>query len=131
MSIQSDELAQRTMLFAINVLRLADVLRNTASGQSIGRQLAQSATSVGAAYRACCNARSRAELIAKLEVVVEESEESVYSLDLIATTQSLPRAEVTALQSEARELHAVFAKSLGTARRNFKSSVESAHQMLK
>jgi four helix bundle protein len=57
------------MLFAINVLRLIDKFPQTTAAKVIAYQLAKSSTSVGANYRAVCNARSRAEFIAKLGTV--------------------------------------------------------------
>jgi 23S rRNA-intervening sequence protein len=77
MSEQSEALKERTMLFAISVLRLIDKCPDTPGARVIAFQLAQCSTSVGANYRAACNARSRAEFIAKLGTVVEEAEESV------------------------------------------------------
>ena len=78
MSEQSEALKERTMSFALNVLRLIDRFPQTSGGKVISYQLAKCSTSVGANYRAACNARSRAEFIAKLGTVVEEAEESVY-----------------------------------------------------
>lgn len=103
MSFQSDQLKQRTMSFALNVLRLIDKLPTTFSGQVISRQLAKSATSVGANYRACCNARSRVEFIARLGVVVEEIDESVYWLEVMTESQLLPSSEVLPIRAEAAE----------------------------
>ena len=105
------------MAFALSVLRLIERLPQTAAGQTIGRQLAKSATSVGANYRAACNARSRAEFISKLCIVVEEADESVYWPDLIARTDPVV-PEVTSVRQEAVELRAIFSRSVGTARRH-------------
>jgi four helix bundle protein len=80
MSAQSEALKERTMSFAINVLRLIDRFPQTPGAKVIAYQLAKCSTSVGANYRAVCNARSRAEFVAKLGTVVEEAEESVYWL---------------------------------------------------
>jgi four helix bundle protein len=118
MSVQSEELKERTMSFAVAVLRLIDKLPPTAGNEVIARQLAKSATSVGANYRGCCNARSRQEFIAKMGIVVEESEESVYWLDLLSTARLAPDDLIRAARTEAVELRAIFARSLGTARRN-------------
>ena len=106
------------MLFSILVLRLVDQLPSTASGQVIGRQLAKRATSVGANYRGSCIARSRAEFIAQLGVVLEEADESVYWLDIILRGQLLPESVALPVHIEACELRAIFGKSLGTARAN-------------
>ena len=90
MSTQSEELKHRTMSFAVLILGLMDMVQQTPSANVIARQLAKSATSIGANYRGCCNARSRSEFIAKLGIVVEESEESVYWLDLVLAAR-IPR----------------------------------------
>ena len=108
------------MSFALMVLRLIDTFPHTHSGQVVGRQLAKSATSVGANYRACCNARSRLEFIARLGVVVEEIDETLYWLDLISGSRLLPPSHAEPVRAEASELRAIFAKSLGTARANLK-----------
>jgi four helix bundle protein len=118
MSERSEQLKQRTMAFAITVLRLIERLPQTASGQTIARQLAKSATSVGANYRAACNARSRAEFISKLCIVVEEADESVYWLDLIARTEAIIVPDSASARQEAVELRAIFSRSVGTARLN-------------
>ena len=118
MSVQSDQLKERTMRFAIDVLRLVDELPRKASADVIGRQLAKSATSVAANYRATCNARSRAEFIAKLGLVVEEADESVGWIEMIGRAQLLTLEKVDAIRIEAVELRAIFARSVGTARRN-------------
>jgi four helix bundle protein len=122
MGVQSEQLKQRTMSFALAVLRLIDKVPNTHGGQVVGRQLAKSATSVGANYRASCNARSRLEFIARLGVVVEEIDETLYWLELIAGSSLLSPSHADPVRAEASELRAIFAKSLGTARTNLKMS---------
>ena len=117
MSSQSEQLKERTMRFAVDVLRLINGLPPTVASEVIARQLAKSATSVTANYRATCNARSRAELIARLGVVVEEADESVCWLELSIRAR-IVSVEATLLRNEAVELRSIFAKSLGTARAN-------------
>ncbi len=60
------------MAFAISVLRLIERLPQTPAGSVVSRQLAKSATSVGANYRAVCSARSRADFIAKTRQALRE-----------------------------------------------------------
>ena len=121
MSIQSDQLKERTMSFAITMLRLVNTLPRSVASDVIARQLAKSATSVGANYRAACGARSRHEFVAKLQIVVEEAEESVYWLDLIDRGQLIPSATVQPIRAESNELRAVFSSSLRTARVNLRN----------
>ena len=118
MGIQSEQLKQRAKAFGINILRLVDTLPYTPGAQVVGRQLAKSATSIGANYRAACTARSRAEFIAKLGVANEEADESVHWLQIISCVPYLRGTEVQSLLEEAAELRAIIGRSLGTARRN-------------
>ena len=106
------------MTFAIEALRLIERLQPSTSAKIVANQLAKSATSVAANYRAACNARSRQEFVARLGVVVEETDESSYWLELTAKSGLHPAEQVKSLRREAGELRAIFAKSLGTARAN-------------
>ena len=117
MNRQTEQLKERTMQFAVDVLRLINTLPRSIAAEVIGRQLAKSATSVTANYRPTCNARSRAEFIARLGIVVEEADESVCCLDLSIRAR-IVSVEAAPLRNEAVELRSIFAKSLGTARAN-------------
>jgi four helix bundle protein len=128
MSAQSEELKERTIVFAINVFDLIDNLPATSAGKVIGYQLAKCAPSVGANYRASCNGRSRREFIAKLGVVVEESEESVYWLEIIRRRRMVSDPIVSDLFREATEFRAIFSRSLGTARANARAARDSTRQ---
>jgi four helix bundle protein len=113
-----DELKVRTKKFALNVMELTEKLPHTRSGDVLGRQLLRSATSVGANYRAACRARSRADFISKVSIVEEESDESLYWLELIAESHLLSLKEVDPLVKEANQLTAMLTASARTARRN-------------
>src|SRR5665213_2352372 len=121
MSEQSELLKERTMSFAINMLRLIDKFPQTPGAKVIAYQLAKCSTSVGANYRAAYNGRSRVEFIAKLGVVVEEAEESVYWLEIVNRLQLVPGRDAPAQLQESIEVRAIFSRSLGTARLNLRS----------
>jgi len=129
MSEQSEALKERTIVFAINVLKLVDKLPDTPGGKMIAYQLAKCAPSVGANYRAACNGRSRAEFIAKLGIVVEEAEESEYWLLIVHRMRSVDAPEVPELYQEAVELRSIFSRSAGTARANSPSRVGRARKV--
>jgi len=82
----------------------------------VGKQLFRSGTSVAANYRAACNARSKPEFIAKIGVVVEEADESVFWLELMGDNEIISAKQLAGLVQEARELTAIMAASLRTAR---------------
>ncbi len=71
-----EEIRQRAKAFAIRIVKLFQALPDTREARIIGTQLLRCGTSVGANYRAVTRARSRAEFISKLGVVLEGSDES-------------------------------------------------------
>jgi four helix bundle protein len=73
-------------------------------------------TAVAANYRAVGRARSRAEFIAKMGIVVEETDEIVFWLELIAEGHLVPSSRLADLQKEANELLAIFAASQHTVK---------------
>lgn len=107
----SAELKQRTKAFALRVLRLVDAMPRSQKGRILADQIGRSGTSVAANYRSACRARSRAEFAAKLGIAEEEADETTLWLELIAESNTLPAAKVSALQREADELTAILASS--------------------
>ena len=82
----------------------------------MGKQLLRAGTSVAANYRAVGRARSKAEFIAKMDVVVEEADETVFWLELLIETSIIRKELVQELLTEANELLAIFAASHRTAK---------------
>ena len=62
--------------------------------------------------------RSKAEFISKISIVVEEADETVFWLELLADTAVVPPEKVSLLLKEANELLAICAASLHTAKDN-------------
>jgi four helix bundle protein len=112
------ELKARTKKFAVAVIILCRELPPTVDGRELGRQLLRAGTSVAGNYRAACRARSRAEFIAKLGTVLEESDESLLWLELLVDAKIKPKSRVELLMREADELTAIFTASLKTAKGN-------------
>jgi four helix bundle protein len=113
---QAEELKSRTKKFAIRIVKLFRSLPRTEEARVIGKQVLRSGTSVAANYRAVCRARSMAEFIAKIGVVVEEADETVFWLELLVETEIIQEEKMKNLLLEANELLAVFAASQYTAK---------------
>jgi four helix bundle protein len=122
--MKSAELQQRTKSFALRVLKLIEQLPNTIGGRVLANQVARSATSVGANYRAACRARSRAEFASKLGTVAEEADESLYWLELIRDGNFVPEKKLASLVSEADELTAIFTAGRRTSSNNQTSKIK-------
>ena len=101
----------RTKAFALGVIRFCRTLPHSVEADVFRRQLLKSATSVGANYRAVCRGRSPAERKAKLGVVVEESDESQFWLEVLDEVTLGDAAQRTVLLREATELTAIFTAS--------------------
>jgi len=111
------ELKDRTKRFAVDVVRLCRELPPTLDGRRLGQQLLDAGTSVAANYRAACRARSRAEFVSKLNIVLEEADESQFWLELMIETELVKTTRVEKLLKESDELTAIFVTSLKTAKR--------------
>jgi four helix bundle protein len=122
--VSKAELLARTKAFGLRVLKLVDHLPRTTSGRAIGNQLVRSGTAIGANYRAACRSRSRAEFAAKLGVVAEEADETIYWLELIRDGDLLPSIKVTDLLREGDELTAIFTAGRRTSSRNQTSNIK-------
>jgi four helix bundle protein len=111
-----EQLRDRTKAFAIRIVRLYRSLPKSTEAQVLGKQLLRSGTSVAANYRAVCRARSKAEFIAKIGIVLEEADETVFWLELLVDTEVVGIDRLSSLLQEARELCAIIAASQRTAR---------------
>lgn len=115
----TEELKARTKRFALDVVTLTRCMPENDANRALGRQLLRSATSVGANYRTACRARSRAEFVARIGVVLEEADESAFWLELFAEQPGLEerRSRLMQLLNEANQLTAIFAATRITASR--------------
>lgn len=111
-----EEMKRRTKAFALAVMRLSRGLPRSVEAGVIARQLIRSGTSVGANYRAACLAKSRADFISKMQIVLEEVDESRYWMELLVEDHICSVEAMSGLMQEASELTSVVAASVITAR---------------
>jgi four helix bundle protein len=112
-----EDLKSRTRQFGLRIIKLVQSLDDDRVGRTIGSQLLRSGTSVGANYRAACRARSPAEFRAKLGIVEEETDESIYWMELLIEAGFVPRERLEALIREAHELLSITVSSINTSKR--------------
>jgi four helix bundle protein len=100
-----EELKKRTRKFAADIILFCDTLIPGKASSVITYQLVKASTSTGANYRAACRARSKSEFFSKICIVVEESDESVYWLEIIDEANlSEDKKELHRLLQEATEI---------------------------
>jgi four helix bundle protein len=114
---KQEELRARTKKFALRVIRLFQHPPRSLDAQVLGKQLLRSGTSVGANYRAAGRARSKAEFISKIAIVLEEADETIFWLECLIESGIVKQELLQDLLTEANELVAIFAASHRTSRR--------------
>jgi len=95
---------------------MSQALPRNREANVILNQALRSATGIAANYRAAGRSRSKAEFIAKIGVVVEEADETVFWLEMLADSGIVSPAKLDNLLAEATELVAIFTASRKTAR---------------
>ena len=95
-----------------------------AAGFEISKQIIRSAGSVAANYRATARAKSKADFIYKLQIIIEEADESMYWLEVIKEANLWTGSELDRLIRESNELTAIFTAA-GKTIKNKKSTSPS------
>jgi len=111
------ELKERTFQFGIRVVGVVECLPKGDVARVLGQQLLRSGTSVGANYRAAARARSRADFIAKLGIVEEECDETLFWMEFLVALKLIKRSRLANLLREGDELLAIVVSSINTARK--------------
>lgn len=98
----------RTKKIALEIIKFVTSLPKNSVCNTLGNQLLRAGTSVGANYRAALRAKSKVDFNYKIKVVEEESDESIYWLELIDKSKQVTSNPPVHLLKEANELTAIF-----------------------
>jgi four helix bundle protein len=107
---------KRTKDHALHVVRLVESLPPDRISRILGDQLLRSGTSVGANYRACIRAKSRADFISKMKIVEEECDETLYWMEMLNDVGRAKPGQVEALMKKGDEIISIVVASIKTAR---------------
>jgi len=110
------DLRVRTKQFALRIVNLYSSLPKTTVAQVMGKQVLRSGTSVGAHYREASRARSTAEYISKIEVGLQELDETTYWLELLQESEIVEQAKLESLFQEGEELTSILVACVKTAK---------------
>ena len=142
-----EQIQDRTKQLALAIIKLTELLPNNRVGWTFTDQIVRSSTSVAANYRAVCRARSDKEFIAKMGIVIEEADETLFWLEMIEESGIMiydlglqnkdsknlktpirnHQSEIINLKKEANELVSIFVASVKTVknRLNQKSKISN------
>jgi four helix bundle protein len=114
--MDAEDFKTRTKQFALRIIRLAESLPKSASARVLSGQLLRAGTSVGSNYRSACRARSRADFVAKMGIVEEECDESLYWMELLIEAKLVKPESLANLRKEGTEILSIVVSSIKTAR---------------
>jgi four helix bundle protein len=115
------DLKSKTKLFAIDVIKFLKSLSNNYMDMIIAKQLLRSTTSMAANYRTACRSRSKSEFFAKLSIVVEETDETMFWLEVLIETELADLSVTKELLIRATEFIKIFSKARKTVSIQLKS----------
>jgi four helix bundle protein len=118
-----NDLKTRTKNFTLNTFTLIDTMNQySVNTKTIMHQLSRSASSVGANYRATLRARSDREFCAKMNIVLEEIDESLFWLEIIQEMKLANEYLLLPLMKEANEITAMSVASLKTINKKIQNA---------
>jgi len=115
-SEKHQELRTRPKAFALRIIRMSQALPRSREANVLLNQVLRSATGMAANYRAAGRSRSKPEFIAKIGVVVEEADETVFWLEMLLDSGMVRPEKLQSLLAEATQLVAIFTASRKTAK---------------
>jgi len=103
----NEKMRERTKQFALQIITLSDKLPNKESAKVLNRQLLRAATSLAANFRAACRGRSKNEFYSKICIVIEESDETLFWLEMLKDSNILRDSNINSFISEISEITAI------------------------
>ncbi len=117
MNEKINQLSDRLLDFAVQVIKITDALLHTVAGRHVAGQLTRAGASCGSNYEQACGAESRSDFSHKMSIVLKELKESRFWLRLISRTEMLASNRIEPVLEECQQLCAIVAKSILTAKR--------------
>ncbi|MBL7113184.1 MAG: four helix bundle protein [Bacteroidales bacterium] len=112
------DLKERTLNFTVRIMNFVESLPQTQAVRIVSNQLLRSSSSLGANYRAARRSKSGRDFINKLKIVEEETDETLYWLEVLEKRKIGSKEVLSPLLKEAHELLAIFVTSINTAKSN-------------
>ncbi|PKV51269.1 four helix bundle protein [Aquimarina sp. MAR_2010_214] len=109
-------LKEKSYAFAIEIVKLAQVLVSDKKEYVISKQLLRSGTAIGALIREAEFAQSKKDFISKMSISLKEANETLYWIDLIKDTGYIDITIHMQLSSDSKELVAMLVSSIKTTK---------------
>ncbi len=110
-----DDMTRRLNNVMLRCLTVCRALPDGFESQHFSRQLIRSSSSAAANFRAVRRSRSAKEYFAKLSLVIEELDESLFWLETLILVELVPESRLADLKDEGYQLLKILSKSRKTA----------------
>ena len=114
--IMQEQIKYRTKQIGLSVIKLIDELPNKPSAQAVAKQIVRSSTSIGANYRAACRAKSVPDFLNKLKIVEEETDETMYWLEILEESELIRIDRIFDIKKEVNEILSIIVASIKTTK---------------
>ncbi len=111
-------LAEKSINFAIRIVKCYAYIRDTKKEEIMSRQMYRSGTSIGANIHEAIQAQSKSDFVSKLGISLKEASETIYWLKLLNRTNYLDDNMFESLKTDCDELIRITVASIKTAKKN-------------
>jgi four helix bundle protein len=118
--MNTEELKERLKQFAYRSIKVCEALPGSLTAQTISKQLLRSSLSTAANYRAATRAQSKRQFLAKLNIALEELDESLFWLEALKDLQIIHADKLILLLEEGLELLKILSATKNTTVKNLK-----------
>ena len=122
--MKQDPLHEKTMLFAVRIVRLYRYLSEEKKEFVMSKQLLRAGTNPGAMVREAINAESNADFIHKMSIPQKEIGETLYWLELLFRTDFLNEIEYKSVKTDADEVMKIVRSCILTLKKKIKNRDE-------
>lgn len=102
------------------VAELVNKFPKTTAAFKIAGQIIDSVTSIGANFVEAQSARSKKEFVSTMGIVLKETKETLFWLDIIQELGLISRDKIDTIRPECRELAKIFSSAIITSSKNLK-----------
>jgi four helix bundle protein len=118
---KGDDIQERFIAFAVNIIHLTSQLPKTPAGKHIAGQLLRSGTSPAPNYAEARAAESTNDFVHKLKVVLKELNETSVWLQISKRSKLLNETNLIKIFKECKELRMIIGASITTAEKRKKN----------
>ncbi len=117
---KGDNLEERLINFAVDIVHLTDKFPKTVAGRHIADQLLRSGTSPAANYAEARNAESPRDFVHKMRIALKETNESLVWLKIVERSHLYSGPDLQTALSECDELCRILNASIQTAKKRLR-----------